>query len=171
MFHFSAGKNNLPKHQRCMRSFSCIHTHSTHTHTHTHARNHTHISICVLKCVQANSLTHALSVFTLICWHTHTHTPSLNHSKAEVNSRVLPDGVCNVRDYCFGVFDLWCCPTCVSACVFVFAYMCGRLVLPCFFECVFYVCNCWTAPQTTGQRPCLPRGFDFVKKKKHPVKH
>ncbi len=72
MFHFSAGKNNLPKHQWCMRSLSCIRTHSTHT------RN------CKESVfVYSNVSRHIHSHMHCRCLHSHTDTHTHAHTKFE----------------------------------------------------------------------------------------
>lgn len=154
-----------------MTSLLCIHTHSKHTHTHTLARNRTHNYLYTQMCPGTFAHTHTVGVYT----DTHTLQVWITGRQESTEILVLPDGVCNVCDYRFGVFDLWCCLACVSACVFVFAYMCGRLVLPCFFSVflVFFMSVVhWIALQTAGPRPCLPSAMSLLKKaKKHPQKH
>lgn len=148
-----------------MTSLLCIHTHSKHTHTHTCKESYPQLFVYPNVSRHIRSHTHCR------CIHWHAHTPSLDHREAGVNrdpgiARWCVQCVCVYR---FGVFDLWCCLACVSACVFVFAYMCGRLVLPCFFTVFlgfFHVCSPLDCSPNCRPKTLFTISHESVKKSK-----
>lgn len=133
------------------------------------------------ECVQAHSLTHnTVGVYTHTHTHMHTHQVWITARRSQQRSRYcqMVHAMCVwLQLWCF---DLWCCLACESSCVFVYAYMCGRLVLLWFIQCVFVcvcvfsfyclffvfffnVCSLQIAPQTAGLGSCLPPATALLK--------